>query len=101
MIGNYNVGAHVWFLLSLVVLLLFSAFFSASETAFFSITRPAVFEMERGKRRERMVAGILRDPRMLLVTILFGNLLVNISATSAVTALAIGLYGSKASPSPF
>ena len=40
-----------------------------------------------------MAAHILRDPRMLLVTVLFGNLLVNISATSAVTALAIRVYG--------
>ena len=32
---------------------------------------------------------------MLLVTILFGNLLVNIASTSAVTALAIGIYGQK------
>jgi len=32
---------------------------------------------------------------MLLVTILFGNLLVNIASTSAVTALAIGIFGRK------
>lgn len=32
---------------------------------------------------------------MLLVTILFGNLLVNISSTSAVTALAINIFGQK------
>ncbi len=42
-----------------------------------------------------MAARILRDPRMLLVTILFGNLLVNIAATSAVTALAIRLFGDR------
>jgi putative hemolysin len=95
MIGNFSVGEHLWLLLSVVVLLLFSAFFSASETAFFSISRSAISEMEKGRRRERMVAGLLRDPRMLLVTILFGNLLVNISATSAVTALAIRLYGGE------
>lgn len=95
MIGNFSVGEHLWLLLSIVVLLLFSAFFSASETAFFSIARSALSEMERGRRREQMVARLLRDPRMLLVTILFGNLLVNISATSAVTALAIRLYGGE------
>jgi putative hemolysin len=94
MIGNFSVGEHLGLLSSLVVLLLLSAFFSASETAFFSISRSAAAVMEKGKRRERMVAAILHDPRRLLVTILFGNLLVNISATSAVTALAIKLYGS-------
>jgi len=87
------VHEHLPLIFSLIALLLFSAFFSASETAFFSISRPAVAEMEKGGKRARMAARLLRDPRMLLVTILFGNLLVNISATSAVTALAITLYG--------
>lgn len=95
MSGTMTIGEHLPLILSLVVLLLFSAFFSASETAYFSISRSAAAEMEKGKRRERMAARILRDPRMLLVTILFGNLLVNIAATSAVTALAITLYGDR------
>ncbi|MFA4947300.1 MAG: hemolysin family protein [Candidatus Krumholzibacteriia bacterium] len=89
------IGEYIPLILSLVVLLIFSAFFSASETAYFSIPRSAAAEMEKGRRRERMAARILRDPRMLLVTILFGNLLVNIAATSAVTALAITLYGDR------
>jgi len=89
------IGEHLPLILSLVVLLLFSAFFSASETAYFSISRSAVAEMETGRKRQRMAAHILRDPRMLLVTILFGNLLVNIAATSAVTALAIARYGDR------
>ena len=89
------IGEHLPLILSIVVLLLFSAFFSASETAYFSISRSAAAEMEEGKGRGRMAARILRDPRMLLVTILFGNLLVNITATSAVAALAITLYGER------
>ncbi len=93
--GTMAIGEHLPLILSLVVLMLLSAFFSASETAYFSISRSAAAEMEKGRRRERMAAGILRDPRMLLVTILFGNLLVNIAATSAVTALAIRLYGDR------
>jgi putative hemolysin len=93
--GTIPLEAHVPLIIALVVLLLSSAFFSASETAFFSIPRSAAAGMEKGKRRERTVALVLRDPRMLLVTILFGNLLVNIAATSAVTALAIGRYGDR------
>lgn len=95
MSGTMTIGEHLPLILSLVVLLLFSAFFSASETAYFSISRAAAAEMEKGRNRERMAARILRDPRMLLVTILFGNLLVNVAATSAVTALAITLYGDR------
>ncbi len=40
-----------------------------------------------------MVEAALENPRMLLVTILLGNLLVNIAGTSAVTALGIRLFG--------
>jgi putative hemolysin len=90
-----SIGEHLPLIFSLVVLLLFSAFFSASETAYFSISRSAAAEMGKGGRRQRTAARILRDPRMLLVTILFGNLLVNIAATSAVTALTITLYGDR------
>lgn len=88
-------GEHLPLFAFLALLLLFSAFFSASETAYFSISRSAAAAMAKGRARERMAADLLRDPRMLLVTILFGNLLVNITATSVVTALAIGLYGEK------
>lgn len=84
---------HIPLMLLLVALLLMSAFFSASETAFFSIPQSTAAEMEKGKKRDRVAARLIRDPRMLLVTILFGNLLVNISATSAATALAIAMYG--------
>ncbi len=84
---------HLPLALAVLGLLLFSAYFSASETAFFSLSRSAVVAMGRGTRRERIAGRLLVDPRMLLVTILFGNLLVNISATSAVTALAIRLFG--------
>lgn len=42
-----------------------------------------------------MAASLLATPRALLVTILLGNLLVNIAATSAVTAFTITNYGEK------
>ena len=85
----------VFMVIIIVVLLGFSAFFSGSETAFFSLSRATIAQMEGGGRRNRMVAKLLRNPRMLLVTILFGNLLVNIASTSAVTALAISMFGEK------
>jgi putative hemolysin len=86
---------HVALAITVVILIFLSAFFSGSETALFSLSRSMIEELERGGRRERMVAGLLRSPRMLLVTILFGNLLVNIASTSVVTALSIGVFGPK------
>ena len=89
MTENAAIVFHLPLIAVLVALLCLSAFFSASEAAYFSISRSALLELEGRTRRERMVPELLRDPRMLLVTILFGNLLVNIAATSVVTALAI------------
>jgi CBS domain containing-hemolysin-like protein len=86
---------HLPLIALVAVLLCFSAFFSGSETAFFSLSRFSVAELEKGGTRRRSIAALLRAPRMLLVTILFGNLLVNIAGTSAVTALAIKLFGER------
>ena len=90
-----NIGQHVPLIVSIAVLLGLSAFFSGSETAFFSLSRFAVAEMESGGGRKRTITSLLHRPRMLLVTILFGNLLVNIASTSVMTALAIGVFGEK------
>lgn len=65
-------------LVVILVLLSFSAFFSACETAFLSIPRPRV----RGMREEntlsaRLVVRMLDNPGQLLTTILVGNMLVN------------------------
>ncbi len=64
----------------LAVLLVLSAFFSGSETALFSLSRPRVDELSRGERgrRGRLVSRLLAHPHALLVTVLFGNLLVNV-----------------------
>ncbi len=64
----------------LAVLLLGSAFFSASETALFSLSR---LELERLKESPRPFAGrflqLLSRPRQVLASILFGNELVNVT----------------------
>jgi putative hemolysin len=86
---------HIPLGITVAILIFFSAFFSGSETALFSLSRSVVEDMERGGHRQRLISSLLRRPRMLLVTILFGNLLVNIASTSAVTALAISIFGQK------
>lgn len=91
-----SIGQHLSLIIFILVLLAFSAFFSGSETAFFSLSRFFVSGMEKERsRRKRLIPVLLAEPRDLLVTILFGNLLVNIAGTSVVTALVIGIYGEK------
>lgn len=63
----------------MTILLCFSAFFSASETAFFSLTREEIRRFEKSPSRvERLVRLLLKTPKNLLITILFGNMLVNV-----------------------
>jgi Mg2+/Co2+ transporter CorB len=81
-------GDHLPLIIAVIVLLLFSAFFSGSETALFSLQRSNVAGMSSGSKKQRRVASLLAEPRKLLVTLLFGNLLVNIASTSIVTVLA-------------
>ncbi len=67
-------------LLAILVLggLLASSFFSGSETALFSAPRARLENLAKGKnRRARVVVTLLKRPRRLLATILFGNTLVN------------------------
>ena len=88
-------GDHFPLIIAVIVLLLFSAFFSGSETALFSLQRSNVAGMSSGSKKQRRVASLLAEPRKLLVTLLFGNLLVNIASTSIVTVLAIKLFGER------
>ncbi len=77
----YLVGAGAGF----AILLYLSAMFSGSETAFFSLSRLDISEMERRDR----VRSLLDHPDRLLITILLGNTMVNVAAASlgAVVAL--------------
>lgn len=56
----------------------FSAFFSASETAFFFLSRDEIRRFGAGNRRQRTVANLMKDPDRLLTAVLFWNLLINL-----------------------
>jgi putative hemolysin len=65
--------------LLMLFLLCFSAFFSATETAFFSLTREEVNRFGKSNSKsERLVHALLKTPKNLLTTILLGNMLANI-----------------------
>lgn len=70
------------------VLLIFSGLFSGSETALFSLKPFEIRKLERRpSRRSITVASLLSDPVRLLVTILVGNTLVNVAASSLGTSI--------------
>jgi putative hemolysin len=66
-------------LILLPVLLVLSGFFSGSETALFSMSETERMHLRRrGTLAGRAVQTLLADPRMLLITILLGNMAVNV-----------------------
>ncbi len=63
---------------AMAVLICFSAFFSASEAALFSLRTPDLAHLKSGNRAQRMAVQLLSDPDRLLSAVLFWNLVVNI-----------------------
>lgn len=79
-----------------IVCLLLSAFFSASETALLSVSKIRMRTLaEEGNKKAKNVEKLLENTDALLSTILVGNNLVNILATSLTTSLAISMFGSS------
>jgi len=80
--------------IAVILLILFSAFFSGSETALFSLSRARVRRLrDNGTRTGRTVAELLSVPRKLLNTILIGNLVVNTAITSLLTVSLTERFG--------
>ena len=81
---------------ALAVLVLFSAMFSATETAFTSLNRIKLRKLaEEGNRRAAKANRLLDNYEKLLTTILVGNNLVNITASSLSTVLFTRLVGAE------
>ena len=71
-----------------VLLLFFSAVFSGSETALFSVKTYQVRKLQRHPSRNSIrVVSLLKEPYHLLVAILVGNTLVNVAASSIGTSI--------------
>lgn len=66
-------------LIAMVVLIGFSAFFSASEAAFFSLRTRDIIKLKKGSTNSRIAASLLDNPDQLLSAILFWNLVINVA----------------------
>ncbi len=78
----------------LIVLLFFSALFSASETALMSLSKIRVRHMVESKvRGAKIVSKMIDNPNKLLSGILIGNNIVNIGASALATKLAMDFFG--------
>ncbi len=79
-----------WLFAVLVVLVALSAFFSAAETALTSISKIKLLSMVEEKvRNADRILKLTENPSKMLSTILIGNNIVNICASSLATSIAI------------
>ncbi len=77
-----------------VMLLIFSAFFSGSETALFSMSRLDLQKLRNSHHpRSEKIHELLDEPRRLIISILCGNELVNIASSANMAAILLTFYG--------
>jgi len=73
-----------------------SGFFSSSETALFSLSNSQLEQMRRDQhRRIGLIQHLLSQPRRLIITILIGNELVNVTASVISAAVIIRVLGAE------
>lgn len=83
--------------ITLAVLIVLCAFFSAAETALMSINRYRLRHRARMKKRAAiLILKLLKRPDRLLGMILIGSSVTNIIASAVATLLAVSLFGDKA-----
>lgn len=81
-------------IITLVILVICSAFFSAAETAFSSLNRTRLKSMSMsGDKKARRALELSDNYDRLLSTVLIGNNIVNILSTSMATVLFVALVG--------
>lgn len=78
----------------LVIMIIVSAYFSASETGMMTLNRYRMRHLSKqGNRAARRVEKLLNRPDRLISLVLIGNNLVNILASALATIVGIRLYG--------
>lgn len=91
-------GDAVGILISMIVLLVLSAFFSATETAFSTFNRIRMKNMaQNGNKRAKLVLKLEDKYDKLLNTVLIGNNIVNIALSSIATIFFVDLFTSNES----
>lgn len=91
-----NLIILIFEVIALLIFVILSAFFSCTETALFSLNKLELKKMQKKEEnnwRVKSIIKLLDDPQRTLISILIGNMFVNISASSLATYLAIKTFG--------
>ena len=80
-------------LVTILILICFSAFFSSAETALTTVNRVRMKGLaDEGDKRAKTVLDVLERYGKMLSAILIGNNIVNIAASSLATTLALQIH---------
>ena len=80
--------------LTIVFLIIVSAFFSSSEMAFVSINKAVIIDKARkGDKKAKILEGLLKNPDNVISAIVIGNNLVNIFASILAGVIATSIFG--------
>ena len=83
--------------LILIILICLSAFFSSAETSMTTVNKIRIQTLaQEGDGRAETLLKVIENPGKLLSTILIGNNIVNLSASSLATTLTMRLFGNAA-----
>lgn len=81
----------------LIALIGLSAFFSSAETALITVNKIRIKSLaDQGNKRAITLLKVIEDSGKMLSAILIGNNVVNISASSLATTLALSIWGNAA-----
>jgi len=90
------VNVPTWEWVTIVLCIMFSGFFSASETAFVDLSRAKFQTLVKRRKRSRDPLNIwIKNPSGLLTAILIGNNLVNICASVLATDISSRIFKSQ------
>lgn len=88
-----DTGTAIALVVVLCVLLVLSAFFSASETAFTSLSQIRIKSLSQSRKSARLVLKMSENYNKLLSTLLIGNNIVNIASASIATIVFTFWFG--------
>ncbi len=86
----------IFYGIGIMLLLVCSAFFSASETALTALSRARIYNLVMdGDKRAMLVSNLRKKKEALIGAVLLGNNAVNIAASAIATAITIKLFGTE------
>ena len=86
------ISEHIPSIIALLVCIIFSAYFSATETAFSCLNKTRLKVLaEKGNKRAQVTADLAEKYDKLISTILIGNNIVNIAASAIATVMFIDM----------